>query len=332
VLRAMAKDPRDRYQSAAEMRQDIQRALQGVPVAAPRTAAYGAATQRVGPAGAMAAGMATGAMPDYQYGSDDGYPPEKERRWLPIVLWIVGALVVLGVVGGVAYAILGGGSGNAVPQVNGLSLSAAQQEITKAGLTYKVQSQPDPNIHKGIVINTNPPNGNVVPAGSRVTIIVSSGPKMVAVPDVKHDSVNQAQSTLTAAGFKVNVQTAPNSTAKPDTVVKQDPTAGTKAKFGSTVTIFVPPNGNIVPNVVGQDYQVALGNLNNAGFTNINVVHVSNPNLANGTVVLQNPKAGDRVPPSTQVTLSVVQNAATPSPTPSTVSPTPTLTPTPSPT
>ena len=57
VLRAMAKDPRDRYQSAAEMRQDIQRALQGVPVAAPRTAAYGTATQRVGrPPHAMATG------------------------------------------------------------------------------------------------------------------------------------------------------------------------------------------------------------------------------------------------------------------------------------
>jgi serine/threonine-protein kinase len=328
VLRAMAKDPRDRYQSAAEMRQDIQRALQGVPIAAPRTAAYGAATQRVGPATAMA----TGAMPDYQYGSDDGYPPEeKERRWLPIVLWIAGVLVVLGVVAGVAYAILGGGSGHAVPQVTGLPVSQAQQEITKAGLTYKVEPRPDPNIAKGIVISTNPANGNVVPAGSQVVLIVSSGPKMVSVPNVKHDTVNQAQSTLTAAGFKVSVQTAPNSTAKPNTVVKQNPTAGTKAKFGSTVTIYVPPNGNLVPNVIGQDYQVALGNLNNAGFTNINVVHVSNPNLANGTVVLQNPKAGERVPPSTQITLSVVQNAATPSPTPSaspTASPTSSPTPT----
>src|ERR1700752_2305499 len=65
VLRAMAKDPRDRYQSAAEMRQDIQRALQGMPVAGPRTSAYGAATQRVGPATAMAP---TGAISDYQYG------------------------------------------------------------------------------------------------------------------------------------------------------------------------------------------------------------------------------------------------------------------------
>jgi eukaryotic-like serine/threonine-protein kinase len=329
VLRAMAKDPRDRYQSAAEMRQDIQRALQGVPIAAPRTAAYGAATQRVGPATAMA----TGAMPDYQYGSDDGYPPEeKERRWLPIVLWIAGVLVVLGVVGGVAYAILGGGSsGHAVPQVTGLPLDKAQQEITAAGLKYTVQKQPSATVPENIVISTTPPNGNVVPAGTKVLLVVSTGPKKASVPNVKHDTVNQATNKLRAAGFLVSVQTANNSTAPPNTVVRQDPSAGTKAKVGSTVTIFVPPNGNLVPNVVGQNYQVALGNLSNAGFTNINVVHVPNPQLSNGTVVLQNPKAGQRVPAGTQITLSVVQNAATPSPTPS-ASPTPSPTSSPSPT
>jgi len=331
VLRAMAKDPRDRYQSAAEMRQDIQRALQGVPVAAPRTAAYGATTQRVGPATAMA-GMATGAMPDYQYGSDDGYPPEeKERRWLPIVLWIAGVLVVLGVVGGVAYAILGGGSsGNAVPQVNGLTLTKAEQQITAAGLKYTVQKQPSATVPKNIVISTNPPNGNVVPAGSQVVLIVSSGPKMVTVPNVKHDSVSQAQSTLKAAGFQVNLQTDNNSTGQPNTVVKQDPTGGTKAKFGSIVTIFVPPNGSIVPNVIGENIEVALAKLGNAGFTNIaNPIYVSNPGVANGTVQGQTPRSGQRVPTNTQITLTVVKNAATPSPTPTTASPTPSATPSP---
>ena len=114
------------------------------------------------------------------------------------------------------------------------------------------------------------------------------------------------------------------------TLVKQDPSGGKKAKFGSIVTIFVPPNGNVVPNVVGQNYQVALGNLSNAGFTNIQVVHVPNPQLANGTVVLQNPKAGHRVPANTQITLSVVQNAASPSPTPTSASPSPSPSPSPS--
>jgi eukaryotic-like serine/threonine-protein kinase len=329
VLRAMAKDPRDRYQSAAEMRQDIQRALQGVPVAAPRTAAYGTATQRVGPATAMA----TGAMAGYEYGPpDDGYPPEPpERRWLPIVLWIAGILVVLGVVGGVAYAILGGGSsGHAVPQVDGQSLTAAQKAITEAGLKYTVQKEPSSTVPKDFVISTSPPNGNVVAAGSQVVLIVSSGKPQVQVPDVKHDTVSQAEAALQAAGFQVQQQTDNGSNAAPNTVVKQDPKAGSKAPKGSTVTIFVPPGGNLVPDVINENYDVALGQLNNAGFTNIQRVTVSNPQLANGTVVLQNPKAGQRVPASTQITLSVVQNAASPSPTPTT--PSPSVTPTPSPT
>jgi beta-lactam-binding protein with PASTA domain len=81
----------------------------------------------------------------------------------------------------------------------------------------------------------------------------------------------------------------------------------------------------LVPAVVGDNYQVALGKLGNAGFSNINVVNVSNPQLSDGTVVAQNPHAGQRVPAGTQITLSVVKNKPTPSPTPS---PTPTATPT----
>jgi serine/threonine-protein kinase len=325
VLRAMAKDPRDRYQSAGEMRADIQRALQGVPVAAP----YGTATQRVGPATAMA-GMTTGAMADYQYGRGDGYPPEqKERRWLPIVLWIAGVLLVLGVVGGVAYAILGGGSStHAVPQVDGQTLTEAQHEITQAGLKYTVVKQPSQTVPKDVVIRTSPANGNVVAAGTTVTIFASSGPKMVEVPNVKHHTVTDAQSILKSKGFQVQVQTASNSTAPPNTVVRQDPPPGSSAKFGSTVTIFVSPGGSLVPDVVGENYQVALGKLGNAGFSNISVVNVTNPQLSNGTVVQQSPRAGQRVAASTQITLTVVKNAPTPSPTPS-PTPTPTSTPTP---
>jgi serine/threonine-protein kinase len=228
----------------------------------------------------------------------------------------------------VAYAILGGGSStHAVPQVDGQTLTQAEHEITQAGLGYTVVKQPSATVPKDLVIRTSPANGNVVAAGTTVTIFASSGPKMVQVPNVKHHSLADAESILKSKGFQVQEQTAANSTAPSNTVVRQEPPPGSSAKFGSTVTIFVSPGGSLVPAVVGDNYQVALGKLSNAGFSNINVVNVTNPQLSNGTVVAQNPHAGQRVAPSTQITLTVVKNQASPSPS---QSPTATSTPAPS--
>jgi serine/threonine-protein kinase len=172
----------------------------------------------------------------------------------------------------------------------------------------------------------------VVPAGSTVTIFVSSGPKLVPVPAVKGEPLSQAQATLRAAGFQVAVLTAKNSAAAPNTVVREKPAAGTKAKFGSQVTIYVAPTGSLVPNVVNEPYPLALGKLGNAGFTDVTTRYVSSPQLANGTVVQQNPPAGSRVPKGTLITLTVVKNAApSPSPSPPAPSQTPTSTATPTP-
>src|ERR1051326_4833812 len=160
VLRAMAKDPRERYQSAAEMRADIQRALSGVPVSGPRTATYGGATQRMGPSTAMA-GPPTHAIPDYQYADEEGgFPHDRRRRRRAILLWTLGALLVLAVVAGVAYAVLGGGSsGHAVPPVTGEKVAVAEAAVRNAGLVPVVKQQSDNNVAKGVVISTDPANG-----------------------------------------------------------------------------------------------------------------------------------------------------------------------------
>jgi serine/threonine-protein kinase len=330
VLRAMAKDPGDRYQSAAEMRQDIQRALQGVPVAGPRTGAYGA-TQRVGPATAMA-GMPTGAMSDYPYGpEEDGYPPDRGHRRLAMWLWIAGAVLVLGVVGGVAYAVFGGGAAaHSVPQVDGQTLQQAETAITQAGLTYTVHKEPSATVPENIVISTSPPNGNSVPAGTKVTINVSTGPKMVKVPNVKGESKSSASSRLKGLGLQVQELPDTNSGKPAGTVVKQKPDAGTSVKAGTLVTIYYSTGGTAVPNVTGDNLQVAINKLNNAGFTNISQTYVTNTGIAPGTVTSQSPPAGQRVALGTNINLQVAKNAPSPSPSPSpSATPTPTATPTP---
>jgi eukaryotic-like serine/threonine-protein kinase len=326
VLRAMAKDPAERYQSAADMRTDIQRALSGVPVAAPRTMGY-ANTQRMGGGATMAAGP-TRAIPGYEYGPEEGDYTEggdgmRRRTWL---WWALGALLVLAVLGGVAYAFFGGSGGVAVPQVSGLPVKQATEQVTKAGLVPKEIDQPNANVQKGIVISTDPANGSLVAKGTTVTLKVSSGPPKVKVPDVVHQSDTNARNTLVNAGFQVHEQTDQNSTAPPNTVVRQNPQAGTLAAHGATVTIFVSPGGAQVPNVINQQVDAARAELASQGFNNVQIDEVSSPGLPDGTVVQQSPQAGSTVPTDTTIILNVVKNQPTPTPTPS--SPTPTPTPT----
>ena len=139
------------------------------------------------------------------------------------MLWAAGALLVLAVLGGVAYAFFGGNGGVAVPQVSGLPVKEATSQVQKAGLVPKIVDQPSASVQKGIVISTSPANGNLVARGTTVTLNVSSGAPKVAVPNVLHQSEADARNLLVNKGFKVNEVTDQNSTAKPNTVVQPEP-------------------------------------------------------------------------------------------------------------
>src|SRR5258708_35185540 len=97
VLKAMQKDPADRHQSAGEMRNDIQRALSGAPVAAPMLGDGYAGTRRMGGAATQVAGR-TAAIPPYRDGPEDGGPggpPPRRRRARPLVGLAEGVVCVL---------------------------------------------------------------------------------------------------------------------------------------------------------------------------------------------------------------------------------------------
>jgi eukaryotic-like serine/threonine-protein kinase len=324
VLRAMAKDPGERYQSAAQMRGDIQRALSGMPVAGPRTATYGT-TQRMGPATAMA--TPTRAIPGYEYGPpEEGYPPDGPKRGRRTALWwALGVLLVLAVVGIVAYLILhGGSSGKAVPQVDNMTLAKAKTAITRAGLKYTVKPQNSSTVHKGLVISTNPPNGQVVPAGTRVTINVSTGPKKVKVPDLHGMSQSAATNKLQALGLQAVPRTAANSTAPQGTVVRQNPQPGTLEPPNGKVVIWVSGGGVKVQNVEGDPRATAVQILRGEGLHPVVRVTQGPAGTLPGIVFNQTPGAGAVVPPGSTVIIYVqAQPSPTPSPTPTTPSPTP---------
>jgi eukaryotic-like serine/threonine-protein kinase len=325
VLKAMAKSPADRYQTAADMRADLQRAASGMPVSAPPTKLDNyPRTQRMGTGAMMAGTTQIPAVEDYDYAGGrydrGGGGGGGSRRWIP---WVVGLVVVLGVVGGVAYYLLaGGGQTYAVPLVNGLSVTTAQNEIKAAHLRSTVVDQANATIRKNYVISSSPAQGNNEPANTLVTLYVSSGPGNVTVPNVQGKQEIAAETTLQNAGFTVVVSTDTTSTEAAGTVVSQSPAGNSQVAPGSKVTIYVS-GATSVPNVVGLSLASAQTSLQSAGFK-VNAKTVAGPaGTAPGNVWQQNPAASATEAPGTTVTILVQPAAATPPPTaPATPTPT----------
>jgi serine/threonine-protein kinase len=280
-------------------------------------------TQRMG-ADAMMAGRTSAIPPvaEYDYtGYGQGERRGGGRRWIP---WVLGLLLVLGVVAGVSYYLLAGGKGHSVPLVNNQPVAVARQDIAAAGLRSAVVGQPSNSVQKGLVISSDPAQGNNVAANTLVTLYVSTGPAPVAVPNVVGDQESQAQSTLQAKGFVVSIKSDPTSTQPSGTVISQNPSGGNAAP-GSTVTITVSGGAASVPSVIGDSQQTANQILSTAGFA-VNVQQGTGPSqYTNGTVFSQQPNANSTAPKGTTVTI-FVQNGASqsPTPTPSSTSPSPT--------
>jgi beta-lactam-binding protein with PASTA domain len=155
-----------------------------------------------------------------------------------------------------------------------------------------------------LVLRTNPPADKVVHAGTDVTLIVSQGPKPIAVPDVSGKPEGDARSTLTGLGFVV---TDPSQQAFSDTVpagqvIRTSPRAGTEKHAGDTITLVVSKGPQLfpVPDVTGHSIQDAISIINHAGF-------VAEPNQflpgGQGNVFRQNPAGGQQKPKGTKVEL-----------------------------
>src|SRR5690348_13357285 len=335
VLKAMAKSPADRYQTAADMRADLQRAASGMPVAAAPPTRFDMypQTQRMG-TGTMMAGATSQIPPveDYDYAGRDydyagsggrgGAGGGTNRRWIP---WVLGVVLVIAVVGGVAYYLLAGaGKTYAVQLVNGEPVATAQAQIKAQHLRSTLVYRNSDTVKANTVINSNPAEGNNVPANTLVTLFVSKGQAPVAVPNVVGQQQDQAAATLQSKGFKVDTKTDATSSSPAGQVISQNPSGGTAAP-GATITITVSGGAVSVPSVVGDSQATASQVLTTAGFQ-VNVQQGSGPaQYANGTVFSQQPANGTAAKGSA-VTI-FVQNGQSPS-APPTDTTTPTQTPT----
>ncbi|MCX6418731.1 MAG: PASTA domain-containing protein, partial [Actinobacteria bacterium] len=123
-----------------------------------------------------------------------------------------------------------------VPTVTGQTSSAAQSAVSKAGFKPAVTLQYSESVAKGVVISQSPSAGTAA-RDSTITLVVSNGPPLVAVPNIVSKTLTQATSILSAAGFKISVRT--NIPGGGNIVVQQVPGAGSSRPKGSTIVVDV---------------------------------------------------------------------------------------------
>jgi len=124
----------------------------------------------------------------------------------------------------------------AVPNVVGAPVDQAKAAVIDAGLEPQVREKFDETVPAGTVISQSPEGNTTAGKGSVLKLVVSKGPPLVDVPDVKGKNVAEAQALITAAGLVPSVQQLPGG---PGTVLNQNPGGGDRQPKGSTVTLYV---------------------------------------------------------------------------------------------
>ena len=318
ILRALGKQPTERYLTAQAMLDDIWRVQEGKPVDAPvghaeeSTRSFRAAESAAGSGEwttqnrAQAAGSSRGPeegepLPEEYFGRPSG-----GRTWWP---WAAVAVLLLALILTAVGIYKWGGAGElgVVPNVVGLTLEVAEQRLDDAG--FKLQNegpQASADVAEGLVASQKPLEGENMGKGGSVSVSISSGSGPVTVPNVVGMDRFQAIAELEALGLEVLLEEEPtDDTAKVNYVQSQEPVSGNVVAAGATVTIWVavPNNMVLVPNLSGMSQVAAETALIGVGLSP--EVREVDSTLPGGTVISQDPVAGTQVEAGTKVVVEV---------------------------
>ncbi|MEN3582751.1 Stk1 family PASTA domain-containing Ser/Thr kinase [Streptomyces sp. ZYX-F-203] len=326
VMRALVKDPAYRYQSADEMRADIEACLDGQPVAATAAVAsvgYGGdrptATLHAGGSG-PGGGAATTMLPpvgpdDGGYGYDDRPDRRRQRRngrTSTVLLVLAGVLVLVGAILIGRYVVTGGGTGDdpvRVPNLVGQSEEDARRLLDNSDLSLgTIEERACEDQPEGLVCEQTPASGSEVDKLTAIDVIVSTGAPQVSVPSVIGLSQEDAEAKLESEDYEFDVEVEQRESSEdPGTVLDQDPIKGKEVEKGTTITLTVAKAEEraTVPDVIGRSCEEAKAQLEDNDLAGSCVEQETDDQDQVGKVVSTTPQANQQVDKNSQVQIFV---------------------------
>ncbi|MEV6190982.1 Stk1 family PASTA domain-containing Ser/Thr kinase [Streptomyces sp. NPDC051920] len=322
VLRALVKDPDYRYQSADEMRADIEACLDGQPVAA--SAAMGSVgyggygddqpTTALRSADSQATSMLPPMNPDdggYGYDDRPDRRRQKKNNTSTILLVVAGVLVLIGAILIGKYAFSGKGTNSdsfKVPNFVSQTYKDAQNMADNRELKLSPTRKPCENEPKGNVCSQDPTFGSTVKKGDTINVVVSTGAPKVAVPSVTGKTLDEAKQILEDEKYGFTVKTKyEESEETPNKVLDQNPSLGEEVQKGSTITLTISKEKkqSVVPDVSGKDCDQAKAQMTANNLVGECVeVDTADQNLV-GKVVQTTPTAGTQADPNSKVQIQI---------------------------
>jgi eukaryotic-like serine/threonine-protein kinase len=316
VMKCLAKNPANRYQTAEEFSADLERVKLGQDVeATPLMAAGigGDATQ------VIARPAPTQVM----------RPPEEDGSSRKVWLGVLIGLLIFGLLAAGGY-LIGQAISNkdapptfALPNVKGKTYDDAKAQLEALGLVV-VKETKESDAPPDTVLSQDPINGTLVKAGDTVTLKAAVPIPKVAVPDVSSscETLQQAQADLENAHLRLGTALQePSDACDPGEVIAQDPPAGTKVKPDSLVTVTQAsgPATITVGDYTCETFSKAQNEVSHAGLKPVFGGTMAMLPQCPGTnrVVHQEPQAGAKLQPGDTVTLWTGSATATPTTSPS---------------
>jgi len=290
VMKAMSKNPANRFQNAQEMKADLLRFLEGMPVSA------------------------TPVLPEAAYAGTGATPAAAPsgRKWPWIAAAVIAVLIIVGIV---LALVLGGGGGNVeVPNLQGMSEQQARSTLEGLGLQLgEVEDQfiEEETEKAGIVISQDPEWGTMLAKSEKVNVTVT---RELRMPEVTGMARTEAESTLKEMGVSViEIQNVPVDDAdEVNRILSQEPAGGQliSPNISVKLEVGVEQKKVAVPEVVGYMQANAEEELQQAGFQ-VSVTEEASSEVPEGEVIRQSPLANQKALEGSTVTIWVSTGPST---------------------